>query len=45
MPKVIADVPIFQAAMEIIAELGYAGATTRQIAENAGVSKVTLFCK
>jgi AcrR family transcriptional regulator len=45
MPKVIADMQIFQAVMEIIAARGYAGATTRQIAEAAGVSEVTLFRK
>lgn len=45
MPKVIVDMEIFQAVMEIIAERGYAGATTRQIAEAAGVSEVTLFRK
>jgi len=45
MPKVITDMQIFQAVMEIVAERGYAGATTRQIAEAAGVSEVTLFRK
>lgn len=45
MPKVIADIQIFQAAMEIIAQRGYAGATTRQIAEFAKVSEMTLFRK
>ena len=45
MPKVITDMQIFQAVMEIVAERGYAGATTRQIAELAGVSEVTLFRK
>ncbi|MFZ6029244.1 MAG: TetR/AcrR family transcriptional regulator [Chloroflexota bacterium] len=45
MPKVIAELQIFQAVMEVIAERGYAGATTRQIAESAGVSEVTLFRK
>lgn len=45
MPKIIADLQIFQAVMEIIAERGYAGSTTRQIAEVAGVSEVTLFRK
>ena len=45
MPKVIADMQIFQAAMETISERGYAGATTRQIADTAGVSEVTLFRK
>lgn len=45
MPKVIEDMQIFQAVMETIAERGYAGATTRQIAETASVSEVTLFRK
>ena len=45
MPKVITDMQIFQSVMEIIAERGYAGATTRQIAESAGISEVTLFRK
>ena len=45
MPKVIAELQIFQAVMKTIAERGYAGATTRQIAEAAGVSEVTLFRK
>jgi AcrR family transcriptional regulator len=45
MPKVITDLHIFQAVMEIIAERGYAGATTREIAEAAGVSEMTLFRK
>jgi AcrR family transcriptional regulator len=34
---------ILQAAAEIIAERGYARATTRSIAESAGVNEVTLF--
>lgn len=45
MPKVIADSQVFHAVMEIIAERGYAGATTRQIAEAADVSEMTLFRK
>ena len=45
MPKVIADMQIFRAVMETIAARGYTGATTRQIAEAAGVSEVTLFRK
>ena len=45
MPKIIADMQIFQAVMEVVAERGYTGATTRQIAECAGVSEVTLFRK
>lgn len=34
---------LFQAALELLAERGYKGATTRAIAERAGVSEVTLF--
>ena len=45
MPKVIPDRQIFHSVMQIIAERGYGGATTRQIAESAGVSEVTLFRK
>lgn len=45
MPKVIQDSQIFEAVIKTITERGYAGATTRQIAETAGVSEVTLFRK
>ena len=34
---------LLQAAVEVFAETGYAGATTRVIAERAGVNEVTLF--
>lgn len=34
---------LLQAAMTVFAETGYAGATTRAIAERAGVNEVTLF--
>lgn len=34
---------IMQAAVELIAAKGYKGATTREIAETAGVNEVTLF--
>ncbi|AFV77164.1 MULTISPECIES: TetR/AcrR family transcriptional regulator [Thermus] len=34
---------LLQAALELLAERGYRGATTRAIAERAGVSEVTLF--
>jgi AcrR family transcriptional regulator len=45
MPKIIADDQIFHAVMTTIIERGYVGATTRQIADAAGVSEVTLFRK
>ncbi len=45
MPKIIADEHIFQAVMQVVAAYGYAGASTRQMAEAAGVSEVTLFRK
>lgn len=34
---------LLQAALELLAERGYRGATTREIARRAGVSEVTLF--
>lgn len=45
MRKPIADARILDAAVATVAELGYAGATTRQIAATAGVNEVTLFRK
>lgn len=45
MPKQIADEVIFEATMRLLVEQGYMGATTRQIAEEAGVNEVTLFRK
>jgi len=45
MPKIITDEEIYQAVMQVVSERGYAGATTKQIAEAANVSEVTLFRK
>lgn len=43
MPKQISDEQILEAALVVIAERGFGGATTRQIASAAGVNEVTLF--
>jgi TetR/AcrR family transcriptional regulator len=45
LPKYIEDDAIFRAVIQIITERGYSGATTKQIAEAANVSEVTLFRK
>jgi AcrR family transcriptional regulator len=45
MPKIVKDADIFLAVINVITERGYAGATTKQMAEAAGVSEVTLFRK
>lgn len=45
MPKVIPDEQIYEAAIQAVIERGYTGATTRQIAQTAGISEVTLFRK
>ncbi len=45
MPKIIDDEQIYQAVMQVMSERGYARATTKQMAELAGVSEVTLFRK
>ena len=45
MPKVIDETKIFNAALDILMSLGYDGATTREIADIAGVNEVTLFRK
>ena len=45
MPKIIEDVDIFQAVMKVVSVRGYSGATTREMAEAASVSEVTLFRK
>jgi AcrR family transcriptional regulator len=45
MPKIIEDEQVYLATLQTIAERGYAGATTKQIAEAANISEVTLFRK
>jgi AcrR family transcriptional regulator len=45
MPKIIEDQTIYQSAIRVVIERGYSGATTKQIAEAAGISEVTLFRK
>ncbi len=45
MPKVIHDNEIFDATVEVMLKHGYAGATTKSIAQSAGVSEATLFRK
>jgi AcrR family transcriptional regulator len=34
---------MFDAALSVLAQRGYGGATTRRIAEAAGINEVTLF--
>lgn len=43
MAKSVSDQQILDAAIQTMIEYGYSGATTRQIAEAAGVNEVTLF--
>lgn len=45
MPKIVNDETVYRAAMQAVIDRGYAGATTKQIAEAAGISEVTLFRK
>ncbi|MFW9837073.1 MAG: TetR/AcrR family transcriptional regulator [Candidatus Thorarchaeota archaeon] len=45
MPKVLDDEQIFRAVIQTIAERGYTGSTTKDLAAAAGVSEVTLFRK
>lgn len=45
MPKVIDEVKVFKAAIDKLASHGYEGATTKEIAEIAGVNEATLFRK
>ena len=45
MPKIIEDEQIYRAVMQVVSERGYVGATTKQMAEAAHVSELTLFRK
>lgn len=45
MPKIVSDEQVYTAAIEAVIEWGYSGATTKQIAEAADISEVTLFRK
>ncbi|MES0361527.1 MAG: TetR/AcrR family transcriptional regulator [Anaerolineales bacterium] len=45
MPKIVEDEQIYRAVMQVVSERGYAGATTKQMADAANVSEVTLFRK
>lgn len=45
MPKVIDEGQVFSAALEMLVAHGYERATTRRIADVAGVNEVTLFRK
>lgn len=45
MPKIISDEKIYRAVLETVIERGYMGATTKQMAEAAGINEVTLFRK
>ena len=43
MAEPVTDATMFDAALSVLADRGYAGATTRRIAEAAGINEVTLF--
>ncbi len=45
MPKIVRDEKIYQAAIQVVIDRGYTGATTNQIAQTAEISEVTLFRK
>ena len=45
MPKIIDNQQVYQAVIQTIVERGYAGATTKLLAEAANVSEVSLFRK
>lgn len=43
MAEPVTDATMFDAALSVLAQRGYGGATTRRIAEAAGINEVTLF--
>ena len=45
MPKILEDEKIYQSVLQVVAERGYPGATTRQMADAANISEMTLFRK
>jgi AcrR family transcriptional regulator len=45
VPKVISDEAVYRATLRVLEERGYAGATTRLIAEAAEINEATLFRK
>ena len=45
MPKQVDDKQVYDATIETILAHGYAGATTKLIAKNAGINEATLFRK
>ena len=45
MPKVIDEASVFRSVLELLVRRGYASATTKEIAEAAGINEATLFRK
>lgn len=45
MPKILVDEQIFSAVMQVVSARGYSGSTTKQLADAAKISEVTLFRK
>ena len=45
MPKVIDDKEVYRAALDVLSTFGYESATTKNIADSAGIHEATLFRK
>ena len=45
MPKIVENSQIYLAVIQVISERGYSGATTKQMADAADISEMTLFRK